>query len=295
MEVVAAATPLPTASRLRWDVSLNWAANRSKVVQLNEGGTTYQLGTESNNVAIVAQVGRPFGDIVGPRLQRAPDGQLLVGPDGLPVAPSPTLARLGNFQPSWFGGITNRFSYKNLTLSTLLDARWGGQIYSVSQQQAALFGNARATVAGRAGWYASEEAREAANVSPANWTATGGVLVEGVIRNPDNTYTPSRRYVNPQAYWARLSTAAEPFVYDASFIKIREVAVTYRLPVPLLARLGKLKGGSVAVVGRNLGFLKRATEGFDPESAYNLSRAQGLESGGYPNSRTLGYYLTLDF
>ncbi|UPL49137.1 SusC/RagA family TonB-linked outer membrane protein [Hymenobacter sublimis] len=295
VEVVAAATPLPTASRLRWDVSLNWAANRSKVVQLNEGGTTYQLGTESNNVAIVAQVGRPFGDIVGPRLQRAPDGQLLVGPDGLPVAPSPTLARLGNFQPSWFGGITNRFSYKNLTLSTLLDARWGGQIYSVSQQQAALFGNARATVAGRAGWYASEEAREAANVSPANWTATGGVLVEGVIRNLDNTYTPSRRYVNPQAYWARLSTAAEPFVYDASFIKIREVAVTYRLPVPLLARLGKLKGGSVAVVGRNLGFLKRATEGFDPESAYNLSRAQGLESGGYPNSRTLGYYLTLDF
>ncbi|MBX0291933.1 SusC/RagA family TonB-linked outer membrane protein [Hymenobacter sp. HSC-4F20] len=295
LEILASAAPLRPGTRLQWDLTLNWATNRSKVVRLNEGSSTYQLGTEANRVAIVAQVGRPFGDIVGTQFQRAPDGQLVVGADGLPLEPGTTTARLGNFQPNWFGGLLNRFTYRSLSLSVLLDARWGGQIYSVSQQQAALFGNAGATLGGRAGWYASEAAREAAQVSTADWTPTGGVLVEGLLRNPDNTYTPSRRYVNPQAYWARLSTIAEPFVYDATFIKLREVTLTYRLPAPVAARLGRFKGASIALVGRNLGFLKRSTAGFDPESAYNLSRAQGLESGAYPNSRTVGYYLTLDF
>ncbi|GAB2797518.1 TonB-linked SusC/RagA family outer membrane protein [Hymenobacter luteus] len=295
LEVVASAAPLRPGQRLQWELTLNWAANRSKVVRLAEDNPLYQLGAESNNVAIVAQAGRPFGDIVGTQLQRTPDGRLLVGPDGLPLPPGQTTARLGNFQPRWFGGFFNRFSYGNLSLSVLLDARWGGQIYSVSQQQAALFGNTRATLAGRAGWYASEAAREAAGISPQEWIPTGGLLVEGAVRNPDNTYTPSRRYVNPQAYWARLSTFSEPFVYDATFVKLREVTLTYRLPAAFITRIGRLQGASFSIIGRNLGFLKRATQGFDPESAYNLSRAQGLESGGYPNSQTVGYYLTLEF
>ncbi|WP_139925026.1 SusC/RagA family TonB-linked outer membrane protein [Hymenobacter sp. DG01] len=295
LEVVASAAPLRPGQRLRWDVTLNWAANRSRVVRLAEGNPLYQLGNESNNVAVVAQAGRPFGDILGTQLQRAPDGQLLVGADGLPLPPGPATARLGNFQPRWFGGLFNRFSYGNLSVSMLLDARWGGQIYSASQQQATLFGNTRATLAGRAGWYASEDAREAAGISPKDWVPTGGLLVEGLVGNPDNTYTPSRRYVNPQAYWARLSTFSEPFVYDATFIKLREVTLTYRLPAAFVSRVGRLQGASFSIIGRNLGFLRRATKGFDPESAYNLSRAQGLESGGYPNSQMLGYYLTLEF
>ncbi|AHJ99891.1 SusC/RagA family TonB-linked outer membrane protein [Hymenobacter swuensis] len=293
LEVVATVTPLH--QRLSWDVTLNWATNRSEVRSLNQGGEVYQLGTESNNVAVVAQVGRPFGDLYGTRLRRAPDGQLLVDANGLPLSLPGPAERLGNFQPQWFGGLHNQLSYRQFQVGLLLDARWGGQIYSVSQQQATLFGNDRRTLPGRADWYASEAARLAAGVSAANWVATGGLLVEGVQLNPDNTYSPSSRYVNPQQYWARLANFSEPFVYDASFVKLRELTLTYQLPTALASRMGRLRGASISLVARNVAFLYRATRGFDPESGYNLSRAQGLESGGYPNSRTLGYHLILDF
>ncbi|MFD2786092.1 SusC/RagA family TonB-linked outer membrane protein [Hymenobacter rubripertinctus] len=295
LEVTATGQPVSTAGGLSWQLHLNWAANQSKVVRLAEGNDRYQLGTESNNVAIVAQAGQPFGEIYGTQLQRAPNGQLLVGADGLPLPPTGTTGRLGNFQPRWFGGLQNQVRYRQLSLSVLVDGRWGGQIYSASQQRAALFGNSKATLAGRADWYASEAARVAAGQPPSTWTPTGGLLVEGLLVDANGSYSGSRRYVNPEQYWARLSTISEPFVYDASFLKLREVTLTWQLPTAWLARVAHLKGASFAVVARNLAFLSRATVGFDPESAYNLGLAQGLESGGYPNSRTLGYQLQLDF
>ncbi|MBT9392278.1 SusC/RagA family TonB-linked outer membrane protein [Hymenobacter sp. NST-14] len=295
LEITATVVPVRTARGLNWELSLNWATNQSRVLRLADANDRYQLGLESNNVAIVAQAGRPFGEIYGTRLQRAPTGQLLLGPDGLPLAPAGPTVPLGNFQPRWFGGVQNQFRYRQLRLSALVDGRWGGQIYSVSQQQAAQFGNSHVTLAGRAGWYASEEARRAAGQLPGAWTPTGGLLVEGVVKNPDGTFSPSRRYVNPEQYWSRLATISEPFVYDASFLKLREVKLTWQLPAAWVARVAHLKSASVAAVARNLAFLSRATVGFDPESAYNLGQAQGLESGAFPQSRSWGYHLQLDF
>ena len=295
LEITATAVPLRTARGLNWELSLNWAANQSRVVRLADGNDRYQLGIESNNVAIVAQAGQPFGEIYGTRLRRAPDGQLLLGANGLPLPPTGTTGRLGNFQPHWFGGLQNQFHYRQLSLSVLVDGRWGGQVYSVSQQQAALFGNSKATLAGREGWYASEAARRAAGQLPQDWTPTGGLLVEGLQVNPNGTLSPSRRYVNPEQYWSRLSTISEPFVYDASFLKLREVKLTWQLPASWTTRVAHLKGASFAVVARNLAFLSRNTEGFDPESASSLGQAQGLESGAFPQSRTWGYHLQLDF
>nr|WP_262905046.1 SusC/RagA family TonB-linked outer membrane protein [Hymenobacter pini] len=295
IELTATATPLQLGSSFGWTTTLNWAANRSKVVRLGSTDETYLLGAESNNVAVVARVGQPFGDLYGTRLRRAPDGRLLLGANGLPLQPLATMERLGNFQPKWFGGFANEVRFRQFRLYALLDARWGGAIYSVTQQQATAFGNTRATLAGRAGWYASEDARLAAGVTPENWTPTGGLLVEGVVQNPDGSYTPSSRYVDPQLYWARLASASEPFVYDASFVKLRELSLTYQLPATWVAKVGRLRSASIALTARNLAFLYRATQGFDPESAYNLSLAQGIESGAYPHSRSLGYYLTLEF
>ncbi|WP_426489851.1 SusC/RagA family TonB-linked outer membrane protein [Hymenobacter sp. 102] len=295
VELTLSATPIPSTRKFSWTTALNWASNRSLVLRLGPTDETYLLGTESNSVAVVARVGHPFGDLYGTRLRRTPDGRLLVDTDGLPLKPLATLERLGNFQPRWFGGMSQEVRFRQLQLRVLVDARWGGQIYSASQQQASAFGNARATLAGRADWYASEEARKAAGVSSENWLPTGGLLVEGAVQNPDGSYSPSRRYVNPQSYWARLATISEPFVYDASFVKLRELTLTYQLPDAWVAKVGHLRSASLAFTARNLAFLYRATQGFDPESAYNLSLAQGLESGAYPNSRSLGYHLTLDF
>ncbi|SHL93910.1 SusC/RagA family TonB-linked outer membrane protein [Hymenobacter psychrotolerans] len=295
LEIVGLVTPVKLENGFRWDLTANWAKNQSKVVALNEGGVSYFLGNESNNVSVVAAVGKPFGDIFGTVLQRAPDGQLIVDANGFPLASTSNNNKLGNFQPDWFGGLSNTFSYKGLSLSVLLDARWGGQIYSVSQQVASVRGNARQTLDGRQGWYESETARLAAGATPANWTPTGGVYVEGVVKNADGSFTPKAGFVNPESYWARLGTVSEPFVYDATFIKLREVALGYRLPSALLSKAKFIRGASFSIVGRNLAFLRRDTEGFDPESGYNLSRAQGLESGGYPNSRSLGYNLNLEF
>ncbi|MBT2558604.1 SusC/RagA family TonB-linked outer membrane protein [Hymenobacter sp. ISL-91] len=296
IEIIGLVTPVKLENGFRWDLTANWAKNQSKVVRLNEGGVSYFLGNENNNVSVVAAVGKPFGDIFGTVLQREPEsGQLILDANGFPLASTSNNNKLGNFQPDWFGGLSNNFSYKGFNLNVLLDARWGGQIYSVSQQVASVRGNAAQTLEGREGWYASEAARLAANQTPGNWTPTGGVFVEGVVKNADGTFTPKSGFVNPESYWARLATVSQPFVYDATFIKLREVALGYRLPSSLLAKTKFIRGASVSIVGRNLAFLRRDTRGFDPESGYNLSRAQGLESGGYPNSRSLGYNLNLEF
>ncbi len=293
LEITALVTPLKT-NNFRWDFTANWAANRSKIVALNEGGRSYFLGND-RTVSITASLDEPFGNIVGTtRFKRNGDGNILVGANGLPTVEAQTRP-LGNFQPQWFGGVQNNFTYKGITLHTLIDGRWGGQVFSLTQQEAARVGNSKQSLEGREGWYASEAARVAAGVVPANWTPTGGYLVQGVVQNTDGSFSPNARYVNPQAYWTVAYGTAEPFIYDASFIKLREVALSYRLPAAMLSKLPYVRGVSFSLVARNVAFLARKTEGFDPESSYNISRAQGIESGGYPNSRSIGYNLNLEF
>ena len=102
--------------------------------------------------------------------------------------------------------------------------------------------------------------------------------------------------MNPQEYWAHVggqSPVGEEFVYDASFVKLREVIVGFKLPLSLLENT-PFKKASFSVIGRNLWIIHKNTPGFDPEAAFNAGNSQGIEAYAFPSTRSVGFNLNLE-
>lgn len=268
------------AGDFQWNASVNWAKNWSEVVELTPSIETFELSSDLG-VTVSAREGEPFGQIVGPGYARTDDGRRIIGDDGLPVtADQDTL--LGDVQPDWTGGISNTFRWKGFSLRTLIDVRRGGDIYSLSNATAAQQGTADFTVEGREAWY----------------NGNGGYVADGVVNtgseeNP--TYEENTQAVDPQSYWNEVSGIAEEFVYDGSYVKLREVVLSYRLPEAWTART-PLDQASISLVGRNLAILYKNTPGFDPEATYGAGfSTQGREAFAFPQTRSYGLNLNLTF
>jgi len=122
IEIALQATPVQLRNGLRWDISFNYARNYSKVIELAPGIETFFLNETSQVAQIEARTGERFGNIVGYRYRRAPDGQIIVNDDGS-YAREDTLSILGNVTPKWTGGLNNTFSYKGFSLNFLIDYR----------------------------------------------------------------------------------------------------------------------------------------------------------------------------
>ena len=160
-------------------------------------------------------------------------------------------------------------------------------------------GTSERTLEGRAQWYASEEQRKAANVQLSDWTPTGGFIGKGVVNvgTEDNpVWETNNTPVDPQKYWAYFQSAGtpEPFIYDASFIKLRELTLSYSINRKWLSGT-PLSGASISVYGRNLWTLYSNIPNVDPESSYNNGNGQGFEYGSLPSRRAWGFSVRLSF
>ena len=148
-------------------------------------------------------------------------------------------------------GLTNTFRYKNVNLSFLIDAKFGGQVYAGSNALATSAGLHKRTLEGR----------------------EGGLTVTGV----DEAGAPfefTHDNTTLQSYYGRISSIAEAMVEDADFIKLRQLSLGYTFPSSILTKTF-LTGANIALVGRNLFFIKRASENIDPEAGFNAGNAQG--------------------
>jgi TonB-linked SusC/RagA family outer membrane protein len=300
IEVSLSGTPVSTASGFTWNVTWNFTKNVNKVVKLHELVKTYELSAARWAGAVIqAREGGSYGVIVGKKLKRDPDGNVIHNAAGLPEATGEAdQAVLGNGVYKWLTGVNNAFSYKNFTLSALIDVKVGADIYSMSNAIAYMNGTAKETLEGRDAWYASEEARMTAGVSEANWTPTGGYIGKGVVNvgTGDNpVYAPNTKPVNPQTYWQSfLNNSPEPFIYDATYAKLREVVFGYNLPSRLFSKT-PLQSVSISFVARNLLILYSNTPNIDPESNYNNGNGQGFEYGSLPSRRSYGFNLNVKF
>ena len=187
-------------------------------------------------------------------------------------------------------GMSNQFKYKNLSLSFTLDAQIGGSIYSSSYASGSSSGTLDNTVRGRDGWYKSEAERIALGYTPAQWIPTNGLLVEGV----DKKGEPKRNYVNPQQYWARMASINESAIFDASFIRVNEVALSYNFALRK-SRSNNPRSLALSVFGSNLGFLYRKTPGFAPQSSFSSGKSQGIELFAFPIARSVGAKINVQF
>ena len=301
LEVQLGVTPIK-ANGFTWDITTNYSLNHSKVISLDAEGRlqSYVLGSD-RTVQVLAAIGQPYGTLFGNAYQRNAAGQIIVGADGTPVI-NPTKQYLGKFTPKWLGSINNSFSYKGINLSFLVDARIGGSIYSNTNRTGTYTGVLASTLPGRGAAngglsYYYPGNNTSATAVQVNGTAPGGVTVyhDGVIFNGVKADGSKNTTILPaQSYYKGFTNVDEAFVYDASYIKLREVKLGYTLPSKWVKGTG-LQSATISVVGRNLWIIHKNAPNIDPETAFNNGNGQGLEDLTLPTVRNIGFNINLKF
>ncbi len=298
IEIVLNTRPLQIGD-FSWDLNVNFSKNSNKVRKLVDDMDMFELEKASwLDVQVAAKVGENFGSIVGPDFKRNDKGDILIDPStGLPMYDKGNHV-LGNASWDWTGGLNTTFRYKNIGLSAVFDVKWGADLYSMSARASHESGKAMATLEGRDAWYKSEEERMALGFpkgSP-DWKPTGGFIAPGVIDNGDGTYRPNDVIINPEDYWMSVCrNAPSMFIYDNSYIKCREITLTYQFPKSWLGNGKVVKDVSLSFVTRNPFIVWKNIPDIDPDSNYNNTTGMGLEYGSLPSRRSYGFNIYVKF
>lgn len=265
-----------------WDLDWNFTTVDFTVEDLgsigDNGGRFVLPDTEFNGLQIVAEEGGSL-ELFGPRFLRRTDpdtgeileDQIVVNEDGVrQVGPA---GKLGEVFPDFNMGLTTTFSYKGFTVSSTFDWREGGKMFSNTVGQLRRSGLAAETAAnGRA-----------------NLIDTGAVLADG---------SPNNIEVTPQLFWTNFANASiiEGNIFDATFIKWRELSVSYTFPSSVLEKTF-IKGAKIGFQARNLAIFNTNVPHVDPEAGLfgAASNTTNIERGGVPSARSLGLNLQLNF
>lgn len=259
LEVVAGLDILRNPSGLSWNMTANWAMNRSEVLSLTEGLETIILGN-SRGLTVEARVGERYGAFMGQTYARDEQGRRLIGWDGRPI-PTAQKQLLGHFEPDWVGGLRNTFSFAGVDLSFLLDARVGGQVFCQTCMIQQRTGLLIETLEGRDDFQ---------------------IVYDGVL--PDGT--PNNIGLDLPIHWRQRYIMFENGIHDASHMKLREMSLGFAVPAPILERL-PVSSGRVSIVGRDL-LLFTDVPHIDPELNSTTGNAQGMELFQAPNPRSFG-------
>ncbi len=282
VEVSLWGSPVRTTN-FEWRIDINWAKNESEVVSLPQGLDNLLLA-DTQAVSINATVGEPYGTIQGSDFVYT-DGQRTINSAGRYIRTSSQTNVLGNFQPDWKGGINNRFTYKNLSLSFLIDIQQGGSIFSLDTWYG--YGTGVYQVTSGLNELGNPK-RDPVTDGP----DSGGILLEGVMEDgtPNTTRTDMDWYANALG-WTRAPHALH--VYDADYVKLRELSIGYSLN-PEIFR-GKIQAMTFTAIGRNLWIIDKSMPHSDPEAGLGAGNVQGHQSGAYPTTRDIGFSIKIEF
>lgn len=295
IEIQLTGSPVVT-NNARWDITLNWAKNNNEVVSLAPGLENLQLASLQGGITINARVGEPYGTIQGTDYVYHENGQRMVGANGYYLQTATSDIVLGDVNPDWIGGINNRFSYKGWALSFLIDMQQGGDIFSLDQYYGLATGlyeetdfiNDLGNPVRDPIVYNDPEVGFESGYAP----NSGGVILEGVTeegnvntrRVPGNDYRVFGYARNPN----------KTFVYDASYVKLREVTLTYSIPTRVLENTF-IRGASFSLIGSNLWIIHKNLPHADPEASQSAGNIQGWQSGVMPTTRNIGFSVNLNF
>ena len=296
-ELEITATPVLTRD-FRWNTTLTWSKNDNKILSLAEGADENQVISTVGTASIIGRVGGTTGDLWGYKLVRDPEGNVIIGDNGLPEQ-ADEIEYVGTAYADWKAGWYNEFSYKGFKLGILLDGQVGGTIYSMSfhkmMEQGKLTQSLNGRLPGTEYYMDANDPRIAA----AGYTPQSGMymIAPGVVRNDDGTFSPNTKVVTIESFYKEYYRRAnvETNSFDASFLKIREIRLEYELPKKVLEK-SPFSKASIAVYGRNLWCFTDYPL-FDPESVAldGSSMVSGIETGSLPTTRTFGFNLNLTF
>ncbi|MDR4987218.1 MAG: SusC/RagA family TonB-linked outer membrane protein [Bacteroidales bacterium] len=265
--------------------SVNFTRQWSKVEEISEDINMIVQGGAAG-VAIVARLGDPAGVILGTAFDRDDQGRIILDSESLPRIRTTDDGAIKNdnvigfSMPDMLWGFSMNFNYKGVFLGFHIDSKLGHDIFSVTNMRGAEFGTLAFTEQGRDEWYRAVQISQITGTPPED-----GFMVHGV-RNGVEGYYP----VDPQKYWDRVSRIHEAFVYDASYIRFREVSIGYNIPLSRLAGT-PLREASISLFANNLFYLMKHTKNISPESSFGTGNNLGFEMYAYPEMRSFGLNL----
>ena len=283
IEVSLTGAPIKT-EEFQWDISFNWASNKSKIVSLYEGIQNLQLySTGTHNVTINARVGEPYGIFYGSDFEYLNGQRVVDQATGFYKKTATSDQIIGKMLPDWNGGISNNFRYNNFNFSFLIDIQKGGKIFSSDM-----------AVGSRNGLYSNTAGlNELGNPVRSPVSQGGGLILSGVA--PDGSPNAIRSSFMDRNHALGHPTAPDAmFMYDASYVKLREVAISYKLPNKLLEAL-TLTDVEFSLVGNNLWIIHKNVPHADPEAGLISGNVQGHHQGVYPSLREIGFNVKLKF
>lgn len=276
IELMLSGTPI-TSQDFSWDVNFNFASNKNKVLEL-----PYPLTIVRNSDAAIINVaegasypGRAVTSISASDYVRDPEGNIVIDANGYPTF-NALFSYAGNRAPDFLIGLNNSFRYKNVEFSFLLDIRKGGDVINGNEWELVRSGLSKQT---------EERGKQ--------------VVFDGVVRNPDGTFSKNTRQVElTQGYYQNnLAAVGTAFIEDGSWIRLRTVTLNYTLSKKYTPKV--FSNLNLFVTGRNLLLLTNYS-GVDPEVGVSGAGVRGggsagLDYGGVPSRRGFDLGLKVGF
>lgn len=280
MELMVNGRILERRNGLNWQTQVNVSRNENKILKLHPESDAYRLGGY-DALSITANEGEKYGDIYGSYFRRVTDensphyGQLLLSATGFPQAADGS-KKLGNQQPDAMVGWSNTFSYKGVSLGFQIDGRFGGEIFSGTNQILQSSGTAAITAPGN---------------------NRDMIVVKGVVPDGNGGFTPNTVEITPQQYWTTVAAGNmginEANIYDATNIRLRNVSLNYELPKRFLAS-SPFQAVRMGVSVHNVWMIKSHMRGVDPEAVYATgTNALGFENAAPPTTRSFLFNLNV--
>ncbi|MBS7231990.1 SusC/RagA family TonB-linked outer membrane protein [Flavobacterium psychroterrae] len=253
----------------QWNINANWAKNENEVTDISGGLSEISIESAFASIGYYAVKGQPLGSFYGTKWQRDANGQKIIGANGIPLLDGET-GNLGNSAPKWTGGIRNTFSYKRVTLSALLDIRYGGEVYNGTLARLNSIG-----------------------ISEASADREKTYIVEGVKADG----TPNTTPITAQQYYRQVvgdgGGAAEEAVETVNWVRLRDATISYDFNVK---QFPFFSAAQLSLTGRNL-WLNTNYKGVDPETSLTGagSRINGLDYFNNPGSKSFIMSLRVSF
>lgn len=269
------------SNNFEWELTTNFSQNRQEVVKLAPGLDDLALTSGFSGLSVRAEEGEGFG-LYGAGWERSPDGDIVINEE-TGLREQGARARLGNVFPDYQVGFNNRFTYKGFTLSALVDVSQGGVVFSGTAAALRFNGLAEETAVDRDDLFIDKGVNKVTDS-------------DGNVTYKENT-TP---IMTVQDYWQTIgdNSNTEGSVFDASYVKLREVTLSYALPKSVLGD-GWVKGLSVGIEGRNLWLIDSEAPHIDPEANFFgpslIGGSANVEFYSVPTARSIGGNIKVTF
>ena len=280
-EISLSADIIKNLGGFSWTSTFNWSKDKSTIKELAPGVDTYTINSDWSCYNY-AKVGESWGSLYGVGFDYDEQGRVVIGEDGLPILTTDS-KKIGDVTPDWLAGWSNEFTYKNLSFGFLLDFRHGGDFFSVTQ----MFG----AETGILDFTAADNIRE-----------TGIVIGQDVLKDKicvkeDGTVNDIR--INAYDWFDSYYSNKELDICDGSFIKLREMHLTYAFPKNWLRATKVISDAKISFIANNLAILWLSSKNqakIDPESTMGSDNTSvGFESNSCPPTRSYGLKLSLTF